>query len=368
MDQNITQDNNNKPVPKQSNQIPSWIGFVIIIGVSVVIFGGVFVYQYFSTATKIQPPIQLTQNNTNQIAGWKIYTNDIFGFSFEYPPDFKFSDYQETSANGSMVVSQATRKIIVMPSCENICKTCECKPHYAKLTLSVNMSPSSYLDAKMLIEKDLEKNGYKKDNLVNLNGIEGGIYYSQKEYNEFAMFPYENWTIIATQNYELDPDGNETVPVDAKPLSNSDLQEIFNKTLSTLRYTGIQESRNAAIKNESGELRTYKNDEHKFSFRYPSKMRISAYATSEAPSIINTIAIMPPYPNPTYSLFSFDYIVDPKETCESVMSSHSFASPGFMKTKCSLVNGLPFLVNYEVSKEKEQLKIYDEIIASFKFY
>jgi|SRR3989344_7231704 len=45
-EQNIGQANNSQPAPKQSRKIPSWIGFVIIVAVALILFGGVFAYQY----------------------------------------------------------------------------------------------------------------------------------------------------------------------------------------------------------------------------------------------------------------------------------------------------------------------------------
>jgi len=88
MEQNIGQDNYSQPVPKQSRQIPSWIGFVIIIAFAVIVSGGVFAYQYFfipGEKNNIETP-------TDQTAGWKTYTNNEYGFEFKYPEDL-FSDF-----------------------------------------------------------------------------------------------------------------------------------------------------------------------------------------------------------------------------------------------------------------------------------
>ena len=53
MEPNIIQENSNQPtppiMPKQRKQISTWVGFLIIIIFAVVVFGGVFVWQYVET-------------------------------------------------------------------------------------------------------------------------------------------------------------------------------------------------------------------------------------------------------------------------------------------------------------------------------
>ena len=92
--------------------ISTLIGIIIIIAVAVVAFGGVFAYQYFSAKkTNNQPQnlIACTQEarvcpdgsavgrtgpncefaacpaTVDQTAGWQIYTNNEYGFEFQYP-------------------------------------------------------------------------------------------------------------------------------------------------------------------------------------------------------------------------------------------------------------------------------------------
>jgi len=68
------------------------IGIIIIIVAAVVIFGGVFAYQYLvaqenQQINNIQP--------ISQTAGWKIYTNTKYGFEFKYPSNYQISDKTE---------------------------------------------------------------------------------------------------------------------------------------------------------------------------------------------------------------------------------------------------------------------------------
>jgi len=75
--------------------IPTFIGIVIIVVVAIILFGGVFAYQYFATKNS-QPKIvqPTTQNNQtvgpalSEVEGWKTYTNNKFKYSFKYPADW----------------------------------------------------------------------------------------------------------------------------------------------------------------------------------------------------------------------------------------------------------------------------------------
>jgi len=99
--QNLGQSNLNQPIiPKQKKQIPSWVGFVIIIGFAVVIFGGVFAYQYF--IAKNQPVIQPPQL-LNQTANWKTYTNDQYGFEIKYPINLSLKTQKQESLSEEII-------------------------------------------------------------------------------------------------------------------------------------------------------------------------------------------------------------------------------------------------------------------------
>ncbi len=81
------------------------VGILIIAAVMIVAFGGVSVYQHFSTpkvSNEQQAKTstnQLTNNTqatttTNQTTGWQIYTNSQYGFQFQYPSGFFDSGHQ----------------------------------------------------------------------------------------------------------------------------------------------------------------------------------------------------------------------------------------------------------------------------------
>jgi len=69
-------------------RISTLVGTAIIIGAAVILMGGTFAYQYFSTKTQfvIQGPQSV--NRADQTAGWKTYTDNNNGFEIKYPTDF----------------------------------------------------------------------------------------------------------------------------------------------------------------------------------------------------------------------------------------------------------------------------------------
>jgi len=80
---------------KQKGKISTLVGVTIIVAVAVVLFGGVFAYQYFAKQNfeTVQPVAQNqtqteTQTATDETADWKTYINDEYGFEFKYPAGF----------------------------------------------------------------------------------------------------------------------------------------------------------------------------------------------------------------------------------------------------------------------------------------
>jgi len=74
-------------------------GIVIIVVIAIILFGGVFAWQYFTA--KSQPGVQSPQNQ-NQTAVWKTYTNTQYGFSFNYPSDWIL----HSNSNGASVLTK----------------------------------------------------------------------------------------------------------------------------------------------------------------------------------------------------------------------------------------------------------------------
>ena len=77
---------------KKQTQISTPVGLSIIALAVIILFGGVFAYQYF--ATKISQPkiVQPTPQN-NLTAGWKTYSDSNQGVSFKYPSSWIYQKF-----------------------------------------------------------------------------------------------------------------------------------------------------------------------------------------------------------------------------------------------------------------------------------
>lgn len=101
MEDSENHQNNFNQIPQQSpkKQIPSWIGFVIIVVVIVLLFGGVFAYQYFFVKPQSQTvvwPVQSLQATED----WKTVNDNNFGVNMRIPGDWQKIQYPENIAGG----------------------------------------------------------------------------------------------------------------------------------------------------------------------------------------------------------------------------------------------------------------------------
>ncbi len=90
------------------------VGIIIIIVVAVVIFGGVFAYQYFATKTQ---SVASTQQS-NQTAGWKIYTDKEYGFEIKYLSNLsanvdKENGYSVAFRSGTIYQDNITGRLLI---------------------------------------------------------------------------------------------------------------------------------------------------------------------------------------------------------------------------------------------------------------
>ncbi|MCX6720913.1 MAG: hypothetical protein NTW11_03870 [Candidatus Staskawiczbacteria bacterium] len=67
-------------LPAGKRHIPTFVGIAIIVLVALVLFGGVFAYQYFATKNN-----SIAGPALSEVEGWKTYTNTQYGFEFKYP-------------------------------------------------------------------------------------------------------------------------------------------------------------------------------------------------------------------------------------------------------------------------------------------
>lgn len=81
--QNHEVQSTNQPAKKQG--ISTVAGIIIIVAVALILFGGVFAYQFLFVKPQTDGLPSQSQQAT---AGWKTYHNDGCGFEFMYPDDF----------------------------------------------------------------------------------------------------------------------------------------------------------------------------------------------------------------------------------------------------------------------------------------
>ena len=83
------------------------VGIAIIVATAVILFGGVFTYQYVQTRLLPIVQTQQAQIQNNQTAGWKIYTSDKYGFEIKYPKNWEVSN---SNVNAVSVWSSEKKK------------------------------------------------------------------------------------------------------------------------------------------------------------------------------------------------------------------------------------------------------------------
>lgn len=107
-------------MPSQK-KISTLVGIIIIIVVAVVIFGGVFAYQYFSTKFQLtvppqQTPASITTTTPVQTAGWDTYTDSVANITFQYPAKLN-SSYISLWQKPSVIITPQGNSIINADGC-----------------------------------------------------------------------------------------------------------------------------------------------------------------------------------------------------------------------------------------------------------
>ena len=77
---------------QNQNGISTLVGIAIIVSAIIVLFGGVFMYQYLTTKPQqnseffaSRQKTNQTQNSNTETASWKTYKNDIVEYEISYP-------------------------------------------------------------------------------------------------------------------------------------------------------------------------------------------------------------------------------------------------------------------------------------------
>jgi len=80
---------------EEQKGISTLIGIIIIVFVAVILFGGIFVWQYF--VEKNNPTAGPALSG---VEGWKTYTNTQYGFELTFPDSWKGYTVEESSWQG----------------------------------------------------------------------------------------------------------------------------------------------------------------------------------------------------------------------------------------------------------------------------
>jgi len=211
-------------------KISTLVGIIIIVVTVVVLFGGVFAWQYFTAKTQPIAITQQTQNQTNQTAGWKTYTDTQSGVSFMYPPIFSL---KQDGAN--IILGHSINYTHPNP--------CDFKGDALPLDKLSDFGVTIAVSNKNLsdTEKDNFVWNYDKFNVGSLNGLKGesGIEgCGQYTY----LFPIsENSTLVIKRAYitEFKPIISDYQKYLALPgiINPAQEEEYFTKIISTFKFT-----------------------------------------------------------------------------------------------------------------------------------
>src|SRR5438552_638722 len=88
-------------------KVSTTTGIIIVIAAAIVLFGGVFAWQYFAKPQTPMINVQSNQNAQNQpqvkdeISDWKTYVNTQYGFEVKYPQAWFYQEFSMSSKNVS---------------------------------------------------------------------------------------------------------------------------------------------------------------------------------------------------------------------------------------------------------------------------
>ncbi len=239
--QDTQQDNPVQPMQKPKIQISSWLGFVIIGLVAILLFSGAFGLQYFLTKNAKLENQDENANLQNETVGWQTYRNDEYGFEFKYPENIVvyklFSNYP---------------KEIISLERENSKRNSACSlyDYYAVLEGDVDFSKN------FSREKLLENKEYKKVAIDNME--------------IFKSYIEEGWLTKSFLVFIFSEDGkgfyfgcnaNIKSHIEDEALDADINLDIFSQIISTFKFTNPP---------ETADWKTYTNEKYGYKILYPS--------------------------------------------------------------------------------------------------
>lgn len=90
------------PKPERPRQgFPAMIKILIVLLLTFIIGGGIWAYFYFKAIPEKETSQETEPATTeDETTNWKIYTNEVYGYSIKYPEDWKFEEKDVSSVKG----------------------------------------------------------------------------------------------------------------------------------------------------------------------------------------------------------------------------------------------------------------------------
>ena len=191
-------------------RISSLVGIIIIVAVSIVLFGGVFAWQHFATKSQISINEPQASSNT-QNAEWKTYNK--FGIEFKYPQEWS-NPQERIGGKMTEIDFESGLFIYFINNYNNITGKIDTFDQLVNNTVSdmKRIGPPPY----NITEKDASP-------MVSINGIREKI------------VSYTNNASKPNIDVYLPMDENNTVMFENNNSSVPD--ETFNQILSTFKFT-----------------------------------------------------------------------------------------------------------------------------------
>lgn len=239
--QNLEPNNFTQPeIPKQKRRVPTWLGFVIIIGFAIIVFGGIFAYQQFFIPKMKNETAGLPVQSQQATAGWKTYTSD-FGFKFSYPSSIKYPGLSEKTNLFALWESSLDGTSIGGFSVQ-ICRDADNYGCFRMPNILIGGADNRTQDIGSYINREKK---YDNEDLIKNDITINGVKWTQVYYAQFAiegrgtgseeMYFYTNHN---DRYYIIDCQNCGTLNKDfSYDSANEPEARVFSNVVSTFKFT-----------------------------------------------------------------------------------------------------------------------------------
>jgi len=244
----------NPKTDKSKKTIPLFVGIVIIVLVAVILFGGVFAWQYFAVKN-----IPTAGPVLNAVEGWKTYTSTKYtkhGFEIKYPQDW-------------MVDESGLLRTVVVVAFKNLTPILDKKgdKFYSNINILTrslsdwkvkNLEEYISLDKSMIQQYVAKEVKFDSDEKVILDGgVEGYI---------SGFSGLENNIMVHDIHLIVINDGDAYVVAGTTLDENwVDYKDKFKEALTSFKFTSP---------NQTADWKTYTNTQYGFEFKYPENWQL----------------------------------------------------------------------------------------------